>query len=192
MSAVSSLMIGAERPFGLSLHSCEPYRRPAWSKTGASPLQSPPMPSRCRRTGERLPLRGGALSAECTRGTQVPPHARPLVPRRSGRARRTIDPARRLADRLRRSQARRRSRSSTASITTSSTRSKASRTRPRELLAIWIWNQLAPKVPQLHRITIEETCSRCHYYGVRDELGRCRNRFSSSRRHPLRFNCLVW
>jgi 6-pyruvoyltetrahydropterin/6-carboxytetrahydropterin synthase len=35
-----------------------------------------------------------------------------------------------------------------------------------ELLAIWIWNQLAPKVPHLHRITIEETCSsRCHYFG---------------------------
>src|SRR5438445_5000435 len=35
-----------------------------------------------------------------------------------------------------------------------------------ELLAIWIWNQLAPKVPHLFRITIEETCSsRCHYYG---------------------------
>ena len=35
-----------------------------------------------------------------------------------------------------------------------------------ELLAIWIWNQLAPQIPQLHRITIEETCSsRCHYYG---------------------------
>ena len=35
-----------------------------------------------------------------------------------------------------------------------------------ELLAIWIWNHLAPNVPQLYRITIEETCSsRCHYYG---------------------------
>ena len=35
-----------------------------------------------------------------------------------------------------------------------------------ELLAVWIWQQLAPHVPQLHRITIEETCSsRCHYYG---------------------------
>lgn len=35
-----------------------------------------------------------------------------------------------------------------------------------ELLAIWIWNQLAPMLPMLHRITIEETCtSRCHYYG---------------------------
>jgi 6-pyruvoyltetrahydropterin/6-carboxytetrahydropterin synthase len=35
-----------------------------------------------------------------------------------------------------------------------------------ELVAIWIWRQLAPLVPQLHRITIEETCSsRCHYYG---------------------------
>jgi 6-pyruvoyltetrahydropterin/6-carboxytetrahydropterin synthase len=37
-----------------------------------------------------------------------------------------------------------------------------------ERLAIWIWNQLAPAVPLLHRVTIEETCtSRCHYYGVR-------------------------
>ena len=35
-----------------------------------------------------------------------------------------------------------------------------------ELVAVWIWNQLAPQIPQLHRITIEETCSsRCHYYG---------------------------
>jgi 6-pyruvoyltetrahydropterin/6-carboxytetrahydropterin synthase len=35
-----------------------------------------------------------------------------------------------------------------------------------ELLAIWIWNQLAPSLPMLNRITIEETCtSRCHYYG---------------------------
>lgn len=35
-----------------------------------------------------------------------------------------------------------------------------------ELLAVWIWNQLAPVVPGLFRITIEETCtSRCHYYG---------------------------
>lgn len=36
-----------------------------------------------------------------------------------------------------------------------------------ELLAIWIWNRLAPAVPNLHRVTIEETCtSRCHYYGA--------------------------
>jgi 6-pyruvoyltetrahydropterin/6-carboxytetrahydropterin synthase len=35
-----------------------------------------------------------------------------------------------------------------------------------ELLAVWIWQQVAPHVPKLHRITIEETCSsRCHYYG---------------------------
>ena len=35
-----------------------------------------------------------------------------------------------------------------------------------ELLAIWIWDQLAPNVPMLHRVTIEETCSsRCHYFG---------------------------
>lgn len=35
-----------------------------------------------------------------------------------------------------------------------------------ENLAIWIWQQLRPKLPILHRVTIEETCtSRCHYYG---------------------------
>lgn len=39
-----------------------------------------------------------------------------------------------------------------------------------ELLAIWIWRQLAPALPMLYRITIEETCtSRCHYYGPRTE-----------------------
>ena len=35
-----------------------------------------------------------------------------------------------------------------------------------ELVAIWIWNQLIAALPQLHRVTLEETCSsRCHYYG---------------------------
>ncbi|HEY3055669.1 MAG TPA: 6-carboxytetrahydropterin synthase QueD [Thermoanaerobaculia bacterium] len=35
-----------------------------------------------------------------------------------------------------------------------------------ELLSVWIWTQLAPALPMLYRITIEETCtSRCHYYG---------------------------
>jgi len=35
-----------------------------------------------------------------------------------------------------------------------------------ENLTAWIWQQLAPQVPILHRITIEETCtSRCHYFG---------------------------
>jgi 6-pyruvoyltetrahydropterin/6-carboxytetrahydropterin synthase len=35
-----------------------------------------------------------------------------------------------------------------------------------ELLAIWLWKRLAPQLPYLHRVTIEETCSsRCHYYG---------------------------
>ena len=35
-----------------------------------------------------------------------------------------------------------------------------------ELLAVWIWRRLQPQVPNLHRITLEETCtSRCHYYG---------------------------
>jgi len=35
-----------------------------------------------------------------------------------------------------------------------------------ENLAVWIWNILAPHLPNLVRVTIEETCtSRCHYYG---------------------------
>ena len=35
-----------------------------------------------------------------------------------------------------------------------------------ELVAVWIWDALAQALPDLHRITIEETCtSRCHYYG---------------------------
>lgn len=35
-----------------------------------------------------------------------------------------------------------------------------------ERLAIWIWNRIAPALPSLHRVTIEETCtSRCHYRG---------------------------
>ena len=37
-----------------------------------------------------------------------------------------------------------------------------------ELLAVWIWRELAPKLPLLVRVTIEETCtSRCHYFGER-------------------------
>ena len=35
-----------------------------------------------------------------------------------------------------------------------------------ERIAVWIWEQLIGKLTQLHRITIEETCSsRCHYFG---------------------------
>jgi 6-pyruvoyltetrahydropterin/6-carboxytetrahydropterin synthase len=35
-----------------------------------------------------------------------------------------------------------------------------------EVLAMWFWQRLAPKMPRLHRITIEETCTtRCHYFG---------------------------
>lgn len=35
-----------------------------------------------------------------------------------------------------------------------------------ELLAVWIWRRLAGVVPNLYRVTIEETCtSRCHYFG---------------------------
>jgi 6-pyruvoyltetrahydropterin/6-carboxytetrahydropterin synthase len=36
-----------------------------------------------------------------------------------------------------------------------------------ELLAIWLWRRLVPLVPNLYRVTIEETCtSRCHYFGT--------------------------
>ena len=35
-----------------------------------------------------------------------------------------------------------------------------------ERIAEWLWKQLAPSLPMLVRITIEETCTtRCHYYG---------------------------
>ena len=35
-----------------------------------------------------------------------------------------------------------------------------------EILAAWIWDRLAPSLPQLVRITIEETCTtRCSYFG---------------------------
>lgn len=35
-----------------------------------------------------------------------------------------------------------------------------------EMLAVWLWDRLAPNVPLLHRVTVEETCSsRCHYFG---------------------------
>ena len=35
-----------------------------------------------------------------------------------------------------------------------------------ELLAVWLWDRLAPHVPLLYRVTVEETCSsRCHYFG---------------------------
>jgi 6-pyruvoyltetrahydropterin/6-carboxytetrahydropterin synthase len=35
-----------------------------------------------------------------------------------------------------------------------------------EMVAVWLWNRLAPLIPILHRVTIEETCtSRCHYFG---------------------------
>ena len=36
-----------------------------------------------------------------------------------------------------------------------------------EMVAVWLWNRLAPQIPILYRVTIEETCtSRCHYYGA--------------------------
>ena len=35
-----------------------------------------------------------------------------------------------------------------------------------EVVARWIWERIAPDVPGLYRVTIEETCSsRCHYFG---------------------------
>jgi len=35
-----------------------------------------------------------------------------------------------------------------------------------EMLAVWLWERLAPHVPLLYRVTVEETCSsRCHYFG---------------------------
>ena len=35
-----------------------------------------------------------------------------------------------------------------------------------ERLAVWIWQHVAPALPSLFRVTIEETCtSRCHYFG---------------------------
>jgi len=35
-----------------------------------------------------------------------------------------------------------------------------------EMVAVWLWNRLAPQIAILHRVTIEETCtSRCHYFG---------------------------
>jgi 6-pyruvoyltetrahydropterin/6-carboxytetrahydropterin synthase len=35
-----------------------------------------------------------------------------------------------------------------------------------ERMAIWMWERLKPQLPQLYRVTIEETCTtRCHYYG---------------------------
>ena len=35
-----------------------------------------------------------------------------------------------------------------------------------ESVAVWMWGRLKPDLPQLHRVTIEETCtSRCSYFG---------------------------
>ena len=35
-----------------------------------------------------------------------------------------------------------------------------------EAVAIWMWKRLAPSLPQLARVTIEETCTtRCNYFG---------------------------
>jgi 6-pyruvoyltetrahydropterin/6-carboxytetrahydropterin synthase len=35
-----------------------------------------------------------------------------------------------------------------------------------EVLAAWIWERLAPRLPELWRLTVHETCnSRCVYYG---------------------------
>jgi 6-pyruvoyltetrahydropterin/6-carboxytetrahydropterin synthase len=38
-----------------------------------------------------------------------------------------------------------------------------------ERIAVWMWQRLAPSLPQLYRVSIEETCTtRCNYFG---ELG---------------------
>jgi 6-pyruvoyltetrahydropterin/6-carboxytetrahydropterin synthase len=35
-----------------------------------------------------------------------------------------------------------------------------------EMVAIWLWKQLQSQLPQLFRVTVEETCtSRCNYFG---------------------------
>jgi 6-pyruvoyltetrahydropterin/6-carboxytetrahydropterin synthase len=37
-----------------------------------------------------------------------------------------------------------------------------------ENLAVWIWDRLAPRLPQLSRVVVHETCtSRCEYEGSR-------------------------
>lgn len=37
-----------------------------------------------------------------------------------------------------------------------------------ERVAVWFWERLAPKLPQLYCVMVEETCSsRCRYYGKR-------------------------
>ncbi len=41
-----------------------------------------------------------------------------------------------------------------------------------ERVAIWLWERLLPSLPQLFRITVEETCmSRCHYFGPMNSNG---------------------
>jgi len=35
-----------------------------------------------------------------------------------------------------------------------------------ESIAVWLWERIAPSLPQLVRVTVEETCStRCSYFG---------------------------
>jgi 6-pyruvoyltetrahydropterin/6-carboxytetrahydropterin synthase len=35
-----------------------------------------------------------------------------------------------------------------------------------ETIAVWLWERIAPSLPQLVRVTIEETCTtRCSYFG---------------------------
>ncbi|MGP1346017.1 MAG: 6-carboxytetrahydropterin synthase QueD [Phycisphaerales bacterium] len=35
-----------------------------------------------------------------------------------------------------------------------------------EMIAVWIWDRLAPSLPELAEIVVHETCtSRCHYHG---------------------------
>jgi 6-pyruvoyltetrahydropterin/6-carboxytetrahydropterin synthase len=34
-----------------------------------------------------------------------------------------------------------------------------------KMLAVWLWDRLAPNVPLLCRVTVETCSSRCHYFG---------------------------
>ncbi|WP_218079852.1 6-carboxytetrahydropterin synthase QueD [Anthocerotibacter panamensis] len=41
-----------------------------------------------------------------------------------------------------------------------------------ELLALWLWHRVFARLPQLHRITVAETCSsQCNYYGPERSSG---------------------
>jgi len=39
-----------------------------------------------------------------------------------------------------------------------------------EMIAVWLWQRLAPQLPMLSEIIVHETCtSRCHYRGPREQ-----------------------